>query len=519
MKYLKLAFLLFVYTAYAQEIEVTPGLEAATVYRNSARLSYRTSVTLPEGNITLIFKDLSPYLIPESVVLKGVGKASIVNISYRNDFLINDRDNAKIQELKKQLHQTEQKLNVLEARKNSLQDELKILKSNSKLDKPNLSAVQQFINYYKKRYREVRKEIFDIDTKSAPLQKKAKKLKKQIQELQGRARRNAKDMLVTLSVPAPQKFTFRLEYITRNAGWKPSYNIRSQGAEKDLQWQFQAEVHQNTGIDWYNVPVTLSTLHPRYHMYIPEASPWYLHRYQPRAYAKQKRTHPTQQVVMTLEANEADEVAVQESVVVESDLDVQYTLKSKYTVLSGAEPVLVQLEAFLTPAEYQYYAVPYQNRTAFLTARVSDLPEKRLVPGKARIYYQDRYTGETFINPYTDKEHLLLALGNDPEIVIERKQTQNFKDYKSFGNKILVKRAYVITVKNNKKIPVKIEVRDRIPVSQDEKIEVKNVQISSGGKTDRNGIITWTLKLNPGETLKLKTYFEVKYPKDYHINL
>ncbi len=521
MKYLSFFFFLLSGILFAQEIEITPELHSATVYLNTAKLSYSADVSLPKGNTVLVFKGLSPYLIPESMVLKGVGKASIVNISYRNNFLVNKRDNAKIRELKKEWEAVARKVTALEAQQIGLKHELEILKVNSKLEKPSLGLVQQFVDYYKKRFNDIQKQIFEINLKLEPLQEKRDKLQKQIKELQGRAKRKAKDMVVTLSVPASQNFKFYLEYLTRRAGWQPSYNIRSEGAGKDLNWQFQAEVKQNTGIDWYNIPVTLSTLRPQFHLQIPQPNPWYLYPYKPASYAPKSKIQPLN---VRVEANmdaaeEVVEIAAEENIITESDLDVQYTLKSRYDILSGSEPVLVQLKQFTTPGEYKYYAVPYQNQTAFLMVKVKNLSPHRLVPGKARLYYQDRYTGETYINPHTEKDELLLAFGNDSEITVKRKQTQNFKDYQTFGNKVLVKREYTITIKNNKRIPVQIEVKDRVPISQDEKIEVKNVRISPEGNKDKNGIVTWHLNLNPGETSTMKIYFEVKYPKDYSINL
>jgi uncharacterized protein (TIGR02231 family) len=516
MKYISLLLLYLTGSflwAQENEMEITPSLVSATVYLNSAELNYSTSVQLPAGKVKLVFKGLSPYLIRESLSLKGVGKADIINISYRNDYLINKRDNRKIREIQKKLEQTRRKINILQARKNALNDEIQLLKTNGKRDKAPLSVLKQYIDYYQKRYTEIQKNIFDIDLKINPLKEKAAKLQKQLDELTGQAKRKAKDLIVSLYVPQSGTFDFSLTYITRRAGWKPAYTIRSQGPGSALKWQYQAEITQQTGIDWDNIPVTLSTLQPQFNLHIPVPNPWYLdniqHVYEMSApVARNKRAVKAE-----------SKLAYEESRITETDIDIQYTLKKRYSVLSGNEPVLVHLQSFESPAEHTYFSVPYISPAAYLIAYTSELNKRRLIPGKARLYYKDRYAGETYINPRSEAEKIKLPFGIDREIIVTRKKTGNYKDHKNLGSKILVKREYTITVKNTKKTAVNIEIRDRIPVSQDEKIEVKNIRITGNGKRNSKGIVTWKLHLEPGEKRELKIYFEVKYPKDYNINL
>jgi Domain of unknown function (DUF4139) len=65
---------------------------------------------------------------------------------------------------------------------------------------------------------------------------------------------------------------------------------------------------------------------------------------------------------------------------------------------------------------------------------------------------------------------------------------------------------------------VVIEIRDQIPVSQNDSIKVKINTIDP--KTDKidNGIITWKINLNPSEKKTLYFEFEIEYPKDVKID-
>ncbi len=510
------------FSAQKKQVEVWPHLNQATVYLNSAKLDYSAQATLPQGNVLLIFKGLSPYLIPESVSMEGKGNAGIVNMEFQNDFLVNERDNLQIQKMENQLLELNRKINRIESEINALNDEIHFLKANGDNQKSGLSGVQQYISYYKKRYLQIQEQIFNKEQKLKPLTKQASKLKQQLHELKGKAKRQAKDLIVHLYVPRGGNFSFNISYVTQRAGWKPVYTIRTTKGKSSLQWNYQAEISQYTGIDWTDIPVTLSSLNPSYHTNVPKPYPWYLSNMNlgVTAYStKAKQRKVQNDYPVTLEAEES--VYHVPTQIQESDLDIQYTLEKRYSIYSGKEPVVVQLQQFTTPAEFSYFSVPYINPQAYLTARIpaGELSKHRMIQGKARLYYDDRYTGKTHINPQATEEYIKLSFGSDPEVVVRRKTTENFRDYKSLSGKVIVKRSYEISIKNNKKIPVDIVVKDRIPVSQDEKIEVSNVFISNKGKKDKQGIITWKIKLNPGEKITLKYGFEVKFPRSYSINL
>ena len=76
-----------------------------------------------------------------------------------------------------------------------------------------------------------------------------------------------------------------------------------------------------------------------------------------------------------------------------------------------------------------------------------------------------------------------------------------------------------MTVKNNRNIPVKLTLKDQIPVSQVDDIQVDAIEISNGKLDDQSGIITWDVELQPGATKKIKLAFSVKYPKNRKVAL
>ena len=67
------------------------------------------------------------------------------------------------------------------------------------------------------------------------------------------------------------------EYFTNNAGWTPIYDIRVDDISKPINLIYKADVFQNTGNDWKNIDVTLSTNNPSRNNTQPIISAWKLY--------------------------------------------------------------------------------------------------------------------------------------------------------------------------------------------------------------------------------------------------
>ena len=67
-----------------------------------------------------------------------------------------------------------------------------------------------------------------------------------------------------------------LKYLVSDAGWVPNYDIKSTGLNTPLQLAYKANVYQNTGKNWTDVHVVLSTGNPSYNISKPQLEAHYL---------------------------------------------------------------------------------------------------------------------------------------------------------------------------------------------------------------------------------------------------
>ena len=79
-----------------------------------------------------------------------------------------------------------------------------------------------------------------------------------------------------LQVPQACKVDFTLTYYVKNAGWYPTYDLRSEGVGQPLQLSYKANMFQNTKEEWKNIPVTLSSANPNRSNVAPELRTYWL---------------------------------------------------------------------------------------------------------------------------------------------------------------------------------------------------------------------------------------------------
>ena len=142
-----------------------------------------------------------------------------------------------------------------------------------------------------------------------------------------------------------------------------------------------------------------------------------------------------------------------------------------------------------------------------------------LLPGEANIIFEGTYIGKSFTDPTSTSDTLNLTVGRDKRVVVTREKLVDFSSVKLFGSYKKQVFTYEVTVKNNKKDTIDMILKDQYPISPEKDITVELVESSAASNNDETGILTWKLKLNPGETKKIRLSYSVRYPKDKYLDL
>lgn len=193
--------------------------------------------------------------------------------------------------------------------------------------------------------------------------------------------------------------------------------------------------------------------------------------------------------------------------------NVEFEIKTPYSVPSDGKNLTVEIEKYSLPANYQYYCTPKVNKGAYLLAQIVDWEKYNLLEGEANVFFEGTYTGKTLLDVRYMSDTLSISLGRDKGVTISREIQKQFTTKQFLSNKKEETKSWLIGIKNNKQQSVKLTVLDQIPVSTLEEIEVNPINITNGNLDHETGKIKWEFQLKPAEKKELELKYSVRYPR------
>ncbi len=321
------------------------------------------------------------------------------------------------------------------------------------------------------------------------------------------------EVAVLLEASAWTEAEIELTYHVPGASWRPLYDLVLEGDR--LAVSYLAEITQQTGEDWPEVPLVLSTTRRGLRPVLPELSPWYIGRPgpppppMPLAGAASAASAPVPRRARQLRAP----AHVLAASVGESETGaVTYTVARPLAVPGDGGPHKTLIARFDVAAALDYLSVPVLAAEAYLRATVSNGP-LLLLPGQARIFHGSQFVGETRLESVAPGEEFEVQLGVDDQVTIERKLRRRTVTKAVLGAARTIDIAYEITVENHRDRKVVVSVRDHIPVSTDGDIKVRPREAAPAPvAADDLGELTWSVTLAAGESAVLRHRFTVEHP-------
>ncbi len=539
-------FLLFSLSVSAQENKINASSEVkkVTVFLTGAELNHEAKIKLKKGKNVVTFVGLSPRLDERSINLDpGTTDINVLYINTHTNYLDEKKDNEKIQTLKDSLEFYKDKLALLQFEQDALNTEKTLLFKNQSIGGQagvSIAEVEKSADFYRKRSTEINQLIFKNSKVKVKLEKERSKYKKQLVELDAEVNPPTSDITVTLVANKDMEANMGFKYIIPTAGWTPKYDIRTEGTGNQVKLVYRAILFNNSGLDWKDIKIILSTASPDIGINIPQLSKWYLGNEQE---AEKNNFDQYLQVVPGVVATQQDRQSTKtlSEVEIVSDeefginvrggranklqqqiqfkkievdmLSTEYTIDQLYTVFSDSKPYTIDVLERTVNATYEYKAVPALDKDVFLQTKLAlkDLPD--LVSGDASVYFGGSYIGKTYIKTIDLEDSLMVSLGRDKKIQMVRKESKQDYQRSIVGNYEKEVLKYETTIKNTRDVPVFIVIEDQIPVaaSSDQEINVNDI---SGAVQDKaSGKLTWKYTLNPGETKVIKLGYTTRYPK------
>jgi uncharacterized protein (TIGR02231 family) len=290
-------------------------------------------------------------------------------------------------------------------------------------------------------------------------------------------------------------------------------------------------VRQQTGEDWKNVDLTLSTARPAAGGAPPELYPWRISFFRPQPsppaaimMAAPAAVRAKKSARMPAESFKSDDALAEEApadVVTAQISDEQSSVafhipRPLDIPADGARHgTVVAIEQL--PVSMEYMALPKLAPYVFLKSEIVNRAAYPLLPGKVNTFTGNTYTGSSQLKKVAAGEKFDLFFGTDDQVTVKREELKQRKEAGMFS-KNRVSYRYRIELGNFRKEPLTVTLRDQLPVAGDEEIKVTLDEPSlKPEEIKSDGAVTWKMPLQAGEKKELTFGIVVEYPKDREI--
>jgi hypothetical protein len=354
--------------------------------------------------------------------------------------------------------------------------------------------------------------------------------------------------------------TVRLHYLVNSASWHPLYKLRA-AKEKDrekVQVEYLAAVVQQSGEEWRNVEVTLSTAEPMLNASPPDLKMLAV-SVVPRAMIAanapptqlpappgvggnigygagfddlQKEAKKLRMQSKDVAANAKPEVSSQllnSAAALEQQRDllvpqeemkeqpraaasnnegpsVTYHLASKLSIPSRNDEQVIEITRLDLAPEYYYKAVPVLTSHVYRLANLTNSSKYVLLPGEATMYIGSDFVGRAELPLVAIGEQFTAGFGVDPQLQVQRQLVD--KSRTNQGDNQVWKYEYRILVSSYKSEPVKLQLWDRLPRAESESVGVTLQKAEPKLSTDAiylrenrpQNLLRWDLDIAPART-------------------
>ncbi len=516
-------------SALAAPTKYKADLRHVTVFLNGAELTSTSKVNLSAGENEVLFTNIAGNINLQSLSV-GINNGVLVqSVVFRNDYLAEEVLSPQANILKDSIENITINRGRINNRLSVVNEQIAILSRNQQVSGANtglsVAELQKMLDLVKARMGDL---LDDKDKLAADLTKTDERLnllRRQLEEEKRKYYQPGGQLLVTFYAPKPANASVNITYVTPNAGWTPSYDIRADKVNTPVNLLYKAEVYQNSGISWDKVNLSLSTGNPGEGAQLPVLSPWRLAFYEPYAIAEvTQRVRKNIAYEMNAKVPAVEDAAPQASLgnhvrVDNSGINTVFDIDIPYTIPADGKQHHVAIKEHRLPATFAYTAIPKLDRDAFLQGKITDWAGLDLLPGATNIFYEGTYVGQGYIDMRGIDDTMKISLGRDKKIIVKREEDKRMKSAKTIGSNVRESFAYTIGLRNTRSEAITIDVYDQLPLSTDKDLVIEDVELNNGMRNEVTGEVKWQVTLKPGETREIKFGYTVKYPKGKRINI
>lgn len=537
------------------ENAVSSRITKVTVYSDRALVTREATVPVTKEAVVHRFHHL-PGWVDDGSVRAATTTGRILDVNVERRFLARSSDVGfqrlarQHKEMVQRLQALDDELAILDAQKTHIESiqvfSLEKLSTDAVMREIKVASYGEVVDFVSGALRETaaarRKTVLERERLAPEVEASARKL----EELQRLTKLEETTVLVTLKGNADGKAKVSLTYATPGATWEPMHELRVDSREPgSVEVTSFAVVTQTTGEDWNRAELSFSTQSASDPDRIPELEMLALGQTQDttRSVTRRESSFTRAQQAFAeqnLHWNRMNQAPFKQRSEVErfeksyaSNLEYFERVQNKTVeifqglqqrgthahfvaavpaiVRSDGRPIRMRIGSNRIKATSKIIAAPEESLNAAMTLEMTNDSPQALLPGSVGRYRDGSFLGMTDVGFVAQGEKFSLFLTVADQVKLTRKLDRKHSS--------LVRRArnrmrlsFVTTAENLSDRKVEVVLAERVPVSENSDILVSNVRIAPTSKPDVEGIVRWTLTLEPKEKRELRVSYQIDYP-------
>ena len=531
--------------AAAADIEARSRIDAVTVYPDAALVTRTMDVDLPAGASAVVLKGL-PYTVdPASLRVAGAGSQKIAIGAVESrlapaDAKIDTSLESRLKGLRSDREGWQVTLDALAAKQAmitrfSQTSPEKISPDAKPLDIAQWNGVFDTIGTALAKVgdemRSARARLRDIDEDIRALEASRPRPQN---------RQPLRDVTIALEAAAAGKATLTVSYRVSGASWRAAYDAKldtgGAGRKPSLDLVRRAQIVQNTGEDWTDVTMALSTTRAMRGSAAPDVQPERLAFWEPpqtlaagvarqvaapapMAKALRDREEPVDALKDKPAAAPAMQAVEQQATIEASAYQASFVTPGRLSVPSDGSTKNAPLSTRHYDVQLTVKTAPALDPTAYLEAHLTNEEDAPLLPGPVSVQRDGAFVGQSMLAAVAAGEGFDLGFGADDRVKVVRVPVKKKENEPTWYNQTKTDaREFKTTIRNLHDFPVKATIVDRIPFSDNTSITVELLSQTTPPTEkqvgDRRGVMSWSYDLAPNEQKEVRIAWRMKWPAD-----
>ncbi len=334
----------------------------------------------------------------------------------------------------------------------------------------------------------------------------------QIQELQSPSQSRRAHIEIDLEVQSACEAKVQIDYSVPGACWRPAHRAElvEDGDGPVIRFETDACVWQNTGEDWDDVQLVLSTERASLGVEPPMLHSDVL------SVQRKSETVQIESREQSVDALVPTGGAPKLPGIDDGGTALNLRAPQRFSLPSDGRPHRTFLSSFESPAEVSLVAMPELSPCVLQKSELENLGARPVLAGPVDLIRKSGVVGHTSVLYVASGERFEIGWGPEPELRIHRDVESSRETSRVLSSWRVKQHDIKVRVSNIGHRTHRVLITERVPVSEIDKVKI---EVESGETTDRqtadaNGFVKWTLDVGPSAHESLALRYKVKKHED-----